>query len=374
MKVVNLAQLNLDSWNSPKALVIYATQPPDKPVLDNIWQRFPHMRILGMSSSLGIFQPSGFSRGAFGLLIEEADDICSRSILIDLTDVSDVRAHVAQKLDAWRSERSPAKLYIMPTQGPEERILEGIRDVFTDNVHIFGATAGQDKFLDAPYVFLNEAQTSCGVVITELISGDFFCMVTCGGYLATPRQGTVTAADGRTLLAINGTPAADIYNEWTDRRFDIYIRRGGDLPRSVALYPFGRTIASEPECGYWLSHPFRIDAQTRAIHLFSEIPVGAEIRLMRATENTLIDHIRTAVEKCISQVSAERIAAAMIMYCAGCATIITENMPTICQSLSNAFGDTPFIGCVTFGEQGRLLNAHHNYHGNMMIGINLILH
>ncbi|MBQ9242608.1 MAG: FIST C-terminal domain-containing protein [Proteobacteria bacterium] len=373
MKVIDLAQLDLDTWNTPKALLIYATQQPDKPVLDAIWQRFPDIKILGMSSSHGIFQASGFSRGAYGLLFEAEDGIVSRSMLIDLTDTDDARSLVAQKLEAWRSERKPAKLFIMPTAGPEERIIEGIRDVFSDDVHIFGGTAGQDKFLDCAYVFLNGAQTSKGLVVTELITGSFFCMVTCGGYLATPRLGTVTDAHGRTIKTINGLPAAQVYNDWTDGRFANYIRRGGDLPRSAGLYPFGRTIASEPECGYWLSHPFRTDARNGAIQTFSEIPEGAEIRLMRATETALIDHIRTAVETCIKNVDANAIAAAMIMYCSGCASIITENMPVVCQEFLKAFGATPFLGCVTLGEQGRLLNAHHNYHGNMMIGINLIM-
>ncbi|MBR4986047.1 MAG: FIST C-terminal domain-containing protein [Proteobacteria bacterium] len=372
MKVIDLAHLDLDAWNNPKALLIYATQPMEPHILCEIRERYPEMTIIGMSSSLGIFQPDGFSRGAYGLLFFEEDGVSSRSMLLDFEGVSDVRETVARALARWKSPRSPAKLYIMPTPGQEERIIEGICDVFTDAVHIFGATAGHDKFLESAYVFLNDTRTSHGVVITELVTGNFFCMVTCGGYLATPRQGTVTAAEGRRLVAINGMPAAEVYNDWTNRRFDAYIQRGGELPRSAGLYPLGRTITSEPECGYWLSHPFQVDAQG-AIQLFSEIPVGAEIHLMRATENALVEHVVTAVETSIRQVRQGSISAVMIMYCAGCASIISENMPDISHILRRSFGSIPFIGCVTLGEQGRLLNAHHNYHGNMMIGINLIL-
>ena len=94
---------------------------------------------------------------------------------------------------------------------------------------------------------------------------------------------------------------------------------------------------------------------------------------MRGTEATIITHTGNAIKKVLEQVDKTSVQAALIMFCAGSASIIADGMESVCEQAKNAFGDIPFIGCTTYGEQGRLKNASQDYHGNMMIEIVLLL-
>ena len=374
MRIVNLAQPNMDSWESPQTLLVYTTQAFNPSQIGAMRQKFPDLTIIGMSSFHGMFLPEGFKRGTFGVLFEAADNIPMCAMIIDLTNVEDVRRCVSHNLELWAAEKDvPSQFFIHTTQGPEERVIEGIHDAFKDSVKIFGATAAHDKFLPKAYIFMNETSTGCGVLIVRIFSQKFYYSITCGGYMPTLYQGTVTQARRRIIETIDHRPAADVYDEWTLGMFHAYLERGGELPRSSGLYPLARTLKNESECGYWLSHPYRSDRLEKNLHLFSEIPAGSQICMMRGTEETLQSHLATMIKNSLTKVCRDDVKGALILYCAGCASIIAENMTEVCQTAAKAFGDIPFLGCCSFGEQGRTKHANQNYHGNMMTEIILVL-
>ena len=53
------------------------------------------------------------------------------------------------------------------------------------------------------------------------------------------------------------------------------------------------------------------------------------------------------------------------MYCGGCKLAVGEQIERVKESVATSIEGAPFIGCFTFGEQGRLLDR--NRHGNLMI-------
>lgn len=374
MRIINLLQLDLDSWNAPQTLFVYTTQAFNPSQISMLRQKYPDLTIIGMSSFHGMFLSEGFKRGTFGILFDAEDNIPMRAMLIDLTNVEDVRCCVSHNLELWAAEKNTSsKFFIHTTQGPEERVIEGIHDAFSESVKIFGATAGHDKFLPKAHIFMNETFTNCGVLIVQLFSDRLRYDITCGGYMPTLYQGTVTEAHGRIIDTIDHRPAADVYDEWTQGMFHAYLERGGDLPRSAGLYPLARTLNSEPKCSYWLSHVYRSERIKKNIYLFSEIPAGTQICMMRGTEETLQTHMADTIEKCLAKVCRDDVIGAFILYCAGCASIIAENMSQVCQTTAKAFGSIPFLGCCSFGEQGRIPNASQNYHGNMMTEILLVM-
>lgn len=376
MRLVNLTQPDMENWDSPRTLLFYTTQAYNPSQLSIIRQKFPDLTIMGMSSFHGMFLPEGFKRGAFGVLFEASDNISMRAMIIDLTNVSpeNVRRCVAHNLELWAAKKDlPSQFFIHTTQGPEERVIEGIHDAFSETVKVFGATAGHDKFLPRAHIFMNETSTHCGVLIIRLFSEHLKYFITCGGYMPTLYQGTVTQAHARIIDTIDNRPAAEVYDEWTQGMFHAYLERGGDLPRSAGLYPLARTLKTEPECSYWLSHPYRSDRLEKNLYLFSEIPTGSQICMMRGTEETLKTHMADTIANSLAQVNRSHVIGAFILYCAGCASIIAENMVEVCQTAAKAFGDIPFLGCCSFGEQGRTKHANQNYHGNMMTEIILVM-
>ena len=374
MRVVNLSQPDFEQWDNPQSLIVYTTQNDFQLEAVKIRSRFPDLTVMGVSSFHGIMTSNGYKRGAFGLLFEASDNFILRQRLLDLTDVSDIRGTVRAHFKDWAEDTAyPVKqLGIHGIQGVEERVIEGLCDCFGQDVKLFGATAGKDRFLNHAYVFLNEKKVTYGVLVIQILCDRVVSLVTRGGYLMTLRKGVLTESEGRVIKTIDHRPAAEVYNEWTDRRFEANILKGGDFSRSAALYPLAHYLETEPECGCWLVHPYFIDRETKSISLYSEIPQGVEVFLMRGSEDTLIPRMGSAIHEILDLVPLESIESAFIMYCAGCASIIAERMPEVCQAACQALPGIPFIGCLSYGEQGLLNHAHRNYHGNMMIELVMI--
>ena len=374
MRIVNLSQLNSDNWVQPQTLVVYTTQAEVQAETLDIRKRFPELLIIGVSSYHGIMTPDGYRRGSYGILFEASDNVQLDAKLVDLSQSHDVRQTICQELAEWKTDQpSKHQFIIHGIKGYEERIIEGLVDCFGPESEIFGATAGNDCFLKEAYVFLNDRKSTQGVLIVRIINHKIVSSITRSGYLTTLHKGKVTDVDRRILKTIDNAPASDVYNLWTERRFDSYISRGGDLPRSAGLYPIAHDLDSEPECNAWLVHPYFVDKENGYLHLYAEIPKGANVCLMRGSEDTLIPHVGTAIHEMISQIPRENILAAFILYCAGCASIIAENMPRVCQMACQELKEIPFIGCMSFGEQGRFKNARQCYHGNMMIELVLVI-
>lgn len=372
MQIIDIHHLEFSSWRKPTALIVYTTQSFDSSWICEIRERYPEMIVMGMSSYHGVIHREGFCRGIYGILIEAEDHVLFRAMAIDLLQVEDVRAQVRLRLEPWKDELALRHFFIHATQGDEERVLEGIEDAIPE-AHIFGATPGCDTFLGQGYVFLNETMLTRGVLILQFLSERVLCNITCGGYLAMQKKGVVTRAKGRVIEEIDGRPAAEVYNEWTDGMFDAYFRRGGALPRSIGLYPIGRICEEDSKNKYWIVHPWFVDARQKSLRVFAEIPVNSRIQQMRGTEDSIELHIGMTIRKLFEQVDRSQCLFAFVMYCSGCASIISIRMDRVCEQALKAFGDLPFLGCTSFGEQGRLDGALQNHHGNMMIEIVLVM-
>jgi hypothetical protein len=59
------------------------------------------------------------------------------------------------------------------------------------------------------------------------------------------------------------------------------------------------------------------------------------------------------------------LAGGIVVYCGGCKLAVGDDIALVAESVWQGMGGAPFIGCFTFGEQGRLIA--HNVHGNLMI-------
>ncbi|MBY0251519.1 MAG: FIST C-terminal domain-containing protein [Methylobacterium organophilum] len=59
------------------------------------------------------------------------------------------------------------------------------------------------------------------------------------------------------------------------------------------------------------------------------------------------------------------VAGAFVIYCGGCRLAVGERINDKPQEIAEHLSGQPFLGCFTFGEQGRLLGR--DVHSNLMI-------
>jgi hypothetical protein len=188
-------------------------------------------------------------------------------------------------------------------------------------------------------------------------------------YSMTQTSGLITRAQGRTLYEIDGRAAAEVYNEWTNGAIEQFMS-GGNVLAATSLYPLGRFVSEVGGSAFHrLAHPETV-TEDGALTLFANVEAGETLVLMAGTEGTLVSRAGRLAQAALNvgRISADQIAGALVVYCAGCMLTVQDQMDEVVSSLNTALGEKPFVGTFTFGEQGCFLSGE-NYHGNLMISV-----
>lgn len=337
-----------------------------KTVGENI--QFPSGKsVFGASSFKGVFTPEGFKRGAYMLTVEEGDNIDAFPVLKNCTE-----ANASEKVKEAAKEISdklgkPSVILMHATPGFEERILEGISDVFGNDVPVYGGSAGDDDLTGKWEVFLNGESVNSGFLLVGFTGKAFGHFLS--GYLPTDKKGVITKAKGRVVYEIDGKPAAIVYNEWTNGLIEKYLDKGGVVLAETTLRPVGRVIGKTfgvPK--YLLSHPHMIIPENKALTFFTEFNEGDEIILMSGTKEALIKRTRQVADMSLRGKNFKGLKGSILIYCAGCVGVVMDEVNKTIENYKEIVGEgIPFIGCATFGEQGCFLPERENRHGNLMV-------
>ena len=143
------------------------------------------------------------------------------------------------------------------------------------------------------------------VIVTAMYPSEGVCMSFHSGYSPSDKTGIVTKVDGRTLYEIDGKPAAEVYNKWTNGAVDEFMN-GGNVLAATSLYPIGRVAGKMGEIDYHrLSHPETVTADG-ALTLFSVMEKGKyEIIFEMILESYSISNILSS--KCIGKVGLDMV-------------------------------------------------------------------
>jgi hypothetical protein len=178
----------------------------------------------------------------------------------------------------------------------------------------------------------------------------------------------VTRAAYRTILAIDGEPAADVYERWIGRGLQREASGDTNVLFETTLDPIGREAGRAGGiASYNLSHPEAITADG-GLRLFTDIAVGDRITLMTGSFSSLVTRAGRVARFAANnaEMRTTDIAGALVIYCAGCMLTVGEGMTAVPHEISAAIGGAPFLGAFTFGEQG-CMRGGRNCHGNLMI-------
>jgi len=214
-------------------------------------------------------------------------------------------------------------------------------------------------------------------------------------------SGIITKADKREILEIDGRSASAVYRDWLkDAQTAPEISSSeidadklkiqelvalmqqedaaaiGDKLFSIStLRPLGRrgaedvesSLAQDDDTFYQLMHPHSI-TETGGIRLFSEVKVGHEVTLMTSSSLDLVDLVTAATHG--EEVSAfcASLQGALVVYCAGCSLQVGSEIDNVGKNLSTALRGKPFMGTLSYGEQG-VDSAGCLRHGNLMYSL-----
>ncbi len=291
--------------------------------------------------------------------------------------------------EAERPGEVPAMVWLTPVPGCEEAVIKGIGNIVGPDVPVVGGSSADNSVGGGWKQFTRDTVYGDGIVVTALFPSTELVFAFHSGYEPTRTRGTITRAGekepggnrrdaphagSRTLYEIDGKPAGEVYNRWVDGAITDKLKEGGNILQQTTLTPLGRIAGHIGEIPYYqLSHPETVTGDG-ALTLFSDIGPGEEIVLMRGTVDSLITRAgRVAVSALkTSREDTDRVAGALIVYCAGCMLTVRQRLNEVVESFKTALPGVPFLGTFTFGEQG-CFHTGENRHGNLMISVLLIL-
>ncbi|KIG19548.1 hypothetical protein DB30_00057 [Enhygromyxa salina] len=286
-------------------------------------------------------------------------------------DAGDPRAtgrHVAEQLRD-RLPSQPKLLLFNAAPGAEEGLLAGVNDVFP-GVPAFGGSAADDSLRGDWKVITNDSVHANALSLAGVCGS-----LRCGGALLAPYSATrdsalVTQADDRCLLTLDGEPAANKLREWLGESIADQIAAGGTILTQSALAPLGLRLDTGRGMHYLTIHPAQIEADTGAVSVFARVNNRQRLYRMHSDPQRLTGSVALLLQRALEQAKIEdhEVRAALLIYCAGCAGAVGDDLHSALQEHLGVLGDAPILGLCTFGEQGPAGNAG-NVHANLSLAM-----
>ena len=269
---------------------------------------------------------------------------------------------------ADRQGEIPSLVWLTCTPGSEEEVIAGIEDVVGTGVPIVGGSAADNAIAGDWRVLADTESLAEGAVISVMFPSVGVGAAFHYGYTPTGNCGTVTEANDRRVMTIDGEPAARVYSRWTGAAMTVPEQGDTNILMASSLSPLGREMSHvQGQNIYILSHPETLAADG-TMTLFTDITEGDVLTLMSGTEDTLlqrpVDVVKSACR--LAEIATDQIAGMILVYCAGCMLTVRPRLAEARAGLVREFPGVPFITAFTFGEQGPILSGH-NRHGNLMI-------
>lgn len=166
-----------------------------------------------------------------------------------------------------------------------------------------------------------------------------------GGWLDFGPQRRITRSEGNVLFELDGKPALDLYKEYLGTL-------AAGLPGSALLFPLA--IRRPDSSGKPVVRTvLAIDEQRRSLTFAGDVPEGFEARLMRTTDEGLIDSAATAVAQACGAVPCAGSSPALVVSvsCVGRRLVLGERTEEEVESISaGAPPGAAHVGFYSYGE------------------------
>jgi hypothetical protein len=328
----------------------------------------------GVTTSLGVLTPAGVRNEGHGavavMLVGGAPGTAFVASSLE-ADGHRAGEAAARELVRKAGGKQPRMILFNASPGVEEEMLRGIASVCPD-VPCQGGSAADHAIAGQWSVFTHEGPVSAGMSLLGI-----FGEVRVGTSLSTPYtpsgvHARATGARGRTLLTLDGQPAARVLGRWLEGAIDDQVRSGGNILAQTALRP----VAVRRDVGgrdhYVTVHPAQVHADTGAVDIFARIEPDDEVCLMSGTAEGLVAEVSHLIDTALAQggLTTRDVKGAALIFCAGCAGALGPRIDEGLRTFSRLLPGVPLLGLCTFGEQGYIPGLG-NVHQDLSLSLTL---
>ena len=282
--------------DSPRTLVLafgaWSLRDKDAPFAE-LRRAFPHSVLAGCSTA-GEIAGAHVHDASVSVAITAFERTTLRAAHTASAGIADSAGAGQRLAEALRADEQGQKLaavFILShgvnVNGTE--LVHGLAAHLPHSVHITGGLAGDDAKFENTWVLAHGAPVS-GVVSAVGLYGDALevGVGVNGGWQDFGPERLITRAEGAVLYELDGRPALDLYKEFLG---DF----AAELPGSGLLFPLSvtrRGTTAPPVVRTLLG----IDESARALIFAGDIPQGSVARLMRTTNEQLVQAASAAVD------------------------------------------------------------------------------
>ncbi|MEM7472679.1 MAG: FIST N-terminal domain-containing protein [Pseudomonadota bacterium] len=384
--VTQIIQVLNEAGDAPMLIkVSYTEQHDPKVIADGLATAFPEAEIIGGSTHAGLFTESGVfgfgkpALGAFAVWDNEADIGVAMEPVTDSMDSEQTIQALTKAIDraqedADRVGELPDLIWIYTSPGLEETSIATIADTFGDGISVVGMSVADNGMTASWSMFDKAGVASSGIGIALFYTTEAVSHYIQSGFMPTGQTGTVTEADGRGLISIDGRPAREVFEDWcghpcvTETGQVSYEQMGlASIAHRVGESRMNNGAVIED---YYLMSPVLSDGSD--LTMVANPHQGEKIYMMRGEKGSMHNRLRKVTQQTL-QTSSDlgEVSGGLVVMCAGYAMAMQKDAITSIESLIETFDGVPMLGTMGYGEQGTFPNGK-CIHGNWMVSSTIL--
>lgn len=253
---------------------------------------------------------------------------------------------------------SPYKSALVLTDalaGHADELIEQLTLLTGGNYQFFGGGAGDDANFRKTLVFCGTEVASDAVVAVEILSNKPIGVGVQHGWKPASGPMRVTEAHGSTLVSLNATPAAEIFEEHAaqvGQRFD----RKDPVP-----FFLHNILGIDTGQGYKLRVPLAVN-DDGSISCAAEIPRGATVCIMGTDVRSAGEAAAVATRAALDRLNGHEPQVALFFDCVATRLRLGPEFGSELNAVKAALGAARFAGCNTYGQIARAEGQFGGFH------------
>ncbi len=223
-------------------------------------------------------------------------------------------------------------------------LVAGVRAGLPEGCNATGGLAGDGDKFEKTLVVDNSGEALSNEIAAVGFYGDAIRVGygSMGGWDIFGIERSVTKSKNNVLYEIDNQPALDLYKSFLGDK-------AAELPASGLLFPLSMRVESSKEP--LVRTILAINEEDKSLTFAGDIPEGAQVKLMKANIDRLIDGAENAAKTSVVPLNNKKAALAILISCVGRKLVLKQLVEEEVESVRAIVGDDSTItGFYSYGE------------------------
>ncbi len=223
-------------------------------------------------------------------------------------------------------------------------LVAGVRAGLPEGCNATGGLAGDGDKFEKTLVVDNSGEALSNEIAAVGFYGDAIRVGygSMGGWDIFGIERSVTKSKNNVLYEIDNQPALDLYKSFLGDK-------AAELPASGLLFPLSMRVESSKEP--LVRTILAINEEDKSLTFAGDIPEGAQVKLMKANIDRLIDGAENAAKTSVAPLNNKKAALAILISCVGRKLVLKQLVEEEVESVRAIVGDDSTItGFYSYGE------------------------